>query len=73
MAKAGAKSEKQELVCPLCRFLSEVCEGLEAKSEFWGHFNNARIEFLEGIKGLIDSRIASLRKREKKVTKIEVS
>ena len=76
MGKSEAKTEKQELVCPICRLLSEVCECFEGKSELLTHLNNARIEILEGIKGLIESRLETLRKRtkkEKKATKIEVT
>ena len=76
MGKAEAKSGKQEMVCPICRLLADVCECFEAKSDFLGHLNNARLEILEGIKSLIDARIEALRKRgkkEKKATKIEVS
>lgn len=75
MGKEQDKSERQELVCPFCKLLAEICECFEQKAEFMKHFNNARIEFLEGIKSLIDARIESLRKRttQKKVTKIEVT
>jgi hypothetical protein len=76
MGKAETKAQKQEVVCPICRLLSDVCECFEGQSEFLTHLNTARIEILEGIKGLLDSRIEALRKRakkEKKVTKIEVS
>jgi hypothetical protein len=73
MAKAEAKTE---LVCPFCKLLAEMCECFEGKSDFLTHLNNARVEFLEAMKSLIESRIASIRKRapgHKKATKIEVT
>jgi hypothetical protein len=76
MAKAQGKSEKQELVCPICRLLADVCECFAAKSDFLTHLNNARLEILEGIRSLLDARIEALRKRgkgEKRTSKIEVS
>ena len=76
MAKSEAKTQPHEIVCPICRLLAEVCECFEGKHDSLTHFNNARIEVLEGIKSLLESRIQALRKRtkaEKKVTKIEVT
>ena len=75
MARGQSKSDKQELACPICRLLADATECLEAKSGFLTHLNNARLEILEGIRSLLDTRIETLRKhtkKEKKATKIEV-
>ena len=70
-------SKEGRLECPLCLLFSKLKEMGEGKSVFWGHMNNARIEFLEGIKFLIDERIEALKKtkgktRGKRFSKIEV-
>ncbi len=36
------------------------------------HFRNSRVEFLKGIRSLLDERIASLSKEERKGTHVEV-
>ena len=69
--------KEERLECPFCLFFSQLKEVGGRKSEFWGHMNNARIEFLEGIKSLIDERIETLKKtrektKGKKFSKIEV-
>jgi hypothetical protein len=68
--------EEEKLECPFCLFFSRVKEMGGRKSQFWGHMNNARIEFLEGIKSLIDERIETLKKArgrtKKRFSKIEV-
>ena len=37
-----------------------------------GHFRNARVEFLKGIRSLIDDRIADLSREERKGTRVTV-
>jgi hypothetical protein len=75
--KASKTTGKEEsFVCPLCLFLGCVRDATEKKSDFLQHMNNARIEFLEGIKSLIDERIEAAKKGTKagksKLTKIKV-
>lgn len=82
MMKRGTKKEKgdpkeERFECPFCLFFSKLKEMGGRKSEFWGHMNNARIEFLEGIKFLIDDRIETLKRagektKGKRFSKIEV-
>ena len=36
------------------------------------HFRNSRVEFLKGIRGLIDDRIAYLSREERRGTKVTV-
>jgi len=79
MRKKDEGDPKEErLECPFCLFFSKLKEMGGRKSEFWGHMNNARIEFLEGIKSLIDDRIETLKKarekpKGKRFSKIEVA
>ena len=37
-----------------------------------GHFRNSRVEFLKGVRSLIDERIARLSKEERKGTHVTV-
>ncbi|MBW1739951.1 MAG: hypothetical protein JRJ42_02320 [Deltaproteobacteria bacterium] len=73
--KKTAKQE-QDFVCPLCLFVGCLKNMTERKSAFFEHMNNARIEFLEGIKSLIDERIEAIKKgtgdKKSKLTKIKV-
>ena len=75
--KQGGGPREEALECPLCLFFSKLKEMGGTKSEFWGHMNNSRIEFLEGIKSLIDDRIETLKRarekpKGKRFSKIEV-
>ena len=80
--KKGTKKDEGDpqeegLECPFCLFFSKLKEMGGRKSEFWGHMNNSRIEFLEGIKSLIDDRIENMKRTKEKTkgkrfSKIEV-
>jgi hypothetical protein len=70
-------SEKEEeAVCPICVVQKCVREMAEKNAAFFEHMNNARIEFLEGIKSLIDIQIESAKKdgkgKRSRLTKIKV-
>jgi hypothetical protein len=71
-ADAGAGSEKADPGCFICDTampLIERCLG-GATIE---HFRNSRIEFLKGVRSLIDERIAQLsRQTEHKGTHVTV-
>lgn len=71
-----AAEKKQDLVCPVCDILGYFRDVSERNSPFLKHMNNARIEFLEGIKSLIDARIDTLKKgpgsKKSKLSKINV-
>ena len=68
--------EEEPFVCPLCLLVSCVREMVDRESPFFEHMNNARIEFLEGIKALVDARIQAMKKgtasKKSKLTKIKV-
>ena len=53
----------------LCR---EVLEYLSLSPEIREHFTNSRIEFLKGIRAIIDSRIEHLSKTSQRGAKIAV-
>ena len=57
----------------LCReVLDQVKECFGVSSEVREHFTNSRIEFLKGIRAVIDSRIEHLSKTNQRGTKIAV-
>jgi len=57
----------------LCReVLEQVREHLSVSPEVREHFTNSRIEFLKGIRAVIDSRIERLSKTSQRGTKIAV-
>ena len=57
----------------LCReVLEQVREHLTVSPEVSEHFTNSRIEFLKGIRAIIDSRIAHLSKTGERGTKVTV-
>jgi hypothetical protein len=74
------RKEKEErffyycpLIWPLDLFLKSFNKGKKRHPDFFEHLNNARIEFLLGLKSLVEDRISEVEKTKKrKVTKIEV-
>jgi len=69
------KSESQPLVSEgcLCReVLEQVRECFGVSPEVREHFTNSRIEFLKGIRAVIDGRIERHSKTSQRGTKIAV-
>ena len=66
--------EEENFICPMCLVVRCLRDMVDKKSPFFEHMNNARIEFLEGIKSLIDGRIEAVRKgtgtKKSRLTKI---
>ena len=71
------KSEDEVFVCPVGRFFSDLEKASRRKSKFFEHMNLSRVEFLKGIRSLVDEKIEDLEKKgsskkDKKATKIKV-
>ncbi len=71
------KSKEETVVCPVGTFFTDLERAFGRRSQFFEHMTRSRIEFLKGIKSLLDDRIENLEKRAsqsggKKMTKIEV-
>jgi len=68
--------KEEGFACPVCILLECLRDMTDKKSAFFHHMTNARIEFLEGIKSLIDERIETMKKgagkKKSKLTRIEV-
>jgi hypothetical protein len=75
---AKEKNNEEVVLCPVGRFFLDLEEGFGKQSEFFEHLQRSRVEFLKGIRSLVDERIGKLEKkkpsrsRKKKKTKIEV-
>jgi len=71
------KDEKEMAFCPVGRFFSDLEKVRGEKSQFFGHLNQSRIEFLKAIRSLLDEKIENFEKKgspkaSKKMTKIKV-
>lgn len=74
---AQKKCEEHVFDCPVGKFFTDLDKIFSRKSEFAKHMTQSRIEFLKGIRSLVDERIESLEKKgstrgKKKRTRIKV-
>lgn len=74
---AAKKDKDQAVECPVGRFFMdlEACVGKD--SNFFRHMTRSKVEFLKGIRSLLDERIDRYEKKDakkagKKMTKIKV-
>jgi len=75
--KVTPEDANQAQECPIAKILSHVKEICGLESNFRRHMVQARIEFLKGIRSLVDNRIEVLEKelqepKKREATKIEV-
>jgi hypothetical protein len=75
--RVNKKADKDEaFVCPVGVLLGCVRDLVDTESPVFKHMNNARVEFLEGIKALIDARIQAIKKgtgsKKSRLMKIKV-
>lgn len=64
MAKTKTDAVKK-LTCPLCLMMEAFESCAERHEGVMKHIRAARIEFLEGVKSLVESQIDDLRKKNK--------
>ena len=74
---AAKKREEQVFECPVGKFFMDLDNVFGKKSEFAKHMTQSRIEFLKGLRSLVDERIDNLEKKQskkgkKRMTKIKV-
>ena len=74
---ADKKNKKQAVACPVGKFFTELEDVMGKKSKFFEHMTRSRVEFLKGIRSLLDERIAyyerkGSKKTAGKMTKIKV-
>ena len=74
----AAKKGKEQIVdCPVGRFFMDLEDSMGKKSKFFKHMNRSKVEFLKGIRSLLDERIDHYEKKgskktDKKMTKIKI-
>jgi len=74
---AAKKNKDQEVDCPVGRFFADLEGTLGGKSKFFKHMTRSKVEFLKGIRSLLDERIDHYEKKGfkkvgKKMTKIKI-
>lgn len=74
---ADKKNKEQMAVCPVGKFFMDLEDVLGKKSKFLEHMTRSRLEFLKGIRCLLDEGIdyfekKGSKKRGQKMTKIKV-
>ena len=74
----GEKKDKKERIsCSAGTFFADIEKKFGKKSSFYKHMTQSKIEFLKGIKSLLDDRIETLEKKGSKksgakLTKVKV-
>jgi len=74
---AEKKSEQGTAGCPVGSFFEDLEKAFGKKSQFFEHMTQSKLEFMKGIRSLLDARIDHLEKQRsgnpvKKMTKIKV-
>ena len=71
------QDREETKTCPICGLRKYLEEMVGGNTAFLAHMRQARMEFLKGIKSLVDSQVKAAEKRgttnkERKMTKIDV-
>ena len=69
--KTGAHAHTHAGGCFFCDTAMPMLESLVNETTR-DHFRNSRVEFLKGLRGLLDERIAHMSRQETKGTKVTV-
>jgi hypothetical protein len=77
--KMAQKKNKDSMapMCPVGKFFVDLEDVMGKKSKFFEHMTRSRVEFLKGIRALLDERIdhyekKGAKKTGEKMTKIKV-
>jgi len=65
---AEKKNKEEKIICPVGTFFMDLEKALGRNSPFYKHMTRSRIEFLKGVKSLLDERIERLEKKDSKKT-----
>jgi hypothetical protein len=65
MSREKNENKHDAVLCPVGRFFSDLEKTCGKESTFFEHMKKSRIEFLKGIRSLVDVRIEEIEKREK--------
>ena len=71
------KNKEQMVVCPVGKFFTDLEGRMGKKSKFFSHMARSKVEFLKGVRTLLDEGIDYYEKKGskqagKKMTKIKV-
>ena len=71
------KGKEERTICSAGTFLMDLEKTFGRKSTFYKHMTQSKIEFLKGVKSLLDDRIEYLEKKDSrkagaKMTKVKV-
>ncbi len=71
------KNKEQMVVCPVGKFFMELEDIMGKKSKFFEHMSRSKVEFLKGLRSLLDDGIEHYQKKSskkagEKMTKIKV-
>ena len=71
------KGKEERTNCPAGTFFMDLEKTFGRKSPFYEHMTRSKIEFLKGVKSLLDDRIEYLEKKDSKkacakMTKVKV-
>ena len=71
------KGKEERITCTAGTFFADLEKTFGRKSKFYKHMTQSRIEFLKGVKSLLDDRIEYLEKKDSKkagakLTKVKV-
>jgi hypothetical protein len=74
---AEKKGKEERITCPVGSFFMDLDKTFGRKSPFYEHMTRSKIEFLKGVKSLLDERIEYLEKKGSKkagakLTKVKV-
>ncbi len=77
MSEQNHEHEDNGVLCPVGRFFSDIEKASGKGSDFFEHMKKSRLEFLKGIRSLVDDRIAQIEKKgkaghKKKATRVSV-
>ena len=65
MSREKNENKHDAVLCPVGRFFFDLEKASGKGSKFFEHMKKSRIEFLKGIRSLVDDRIEEIEKREK--------
>ena len=65
---AEKKRKEDSITCPVSTFITDLEKTFGRKSPFYKHMTRSRIEFLKGVKSLLDDQIGRLEKKASKKT-----
>ena len=60
---AQKKNKEQMVVCPVGKFFADLEEMMGKKSKFFSHMARSKVEFLKGIRTLLDEGIEYYEKK----------